>query len=120
MSSLYQLWRFERAPASGDGYDRLYVPRTGYTTGDRRHDIGLAADAGRFVNTLFSCRPRPARVTASARLAAALHQPARGRGSLPPHGLPWAMAAAHDVTASGYRHRRRLAREARRFGVLIA
>jgi uncharacterized protein (TIGR03032 family) len=60
MSSLYQLWRFENALPSGEqhnGYDRLYVPRAGYTTGDIDiHDIGLAAD-GRpvFVNTLFSC-----------------------------------------------------------------
>jgi uncharacterized protein (TIGR03032 family) len=64
MSSLYQLWRFENALPSGEqhnGYDRLYVPRTGYTTGDIDiHDIGLAAD-GRpvFVNTLFSCLAAP-------------------------------------------------------------
>ena len=60
MSSLYQLWRFENALPAGsqhDGHDRLYVPRTGYTTGDIDiHDIGVGAD-GRpvFVNTLFSC-----------------------------------------------------------------
>ena len=60
MSSLYQLWRFENALPPGEqhnGYDRLYVPRIGYTTGDVDiHDIGLGAD-GRpvFVNTLFSC-----------------------------------------------------------------
>ena len=60
MSSLYQLWRFENALPSGgqhNDYDRLYVPRTGYTTGDIDiHDIGVGAD-GRpvFVNTLFSC-----------------------------------------------------------------
>lgn len=60
MSSLYQLWRFENALAAGqthEGYDRLYVPQTAYTTGDVDvHDIAVAAD-GRpiFVNTLFSC-----------------------------------------------------------------
>jgi uncharacterized protein (TIGR03032 family) len=64
MSSLYQLWRFENALPSGEqhnDYDRLYVPRTGYTTGDIDiHDIGLGAD-GRpvFVNTLFSCLAAP-------------------------------------------------------------
>lgn len=60
MSSLYQLWRFENALPSGrvhQGYDRLYVPRLSYITGDLDvHDIGLDSD-GRliFVNTLFSC-----------------------------------------------------------------
>lgn len=60
MSSLYQLWRFENALSPGQvskGYDRLYVPQVGYTTGDLDvHDMGIGAD-GRpvFVNTLFSC-----------------------------------------------------------------
>ena len=60
MSSLYQLWRFENMlepGASVDGYDRLYVPQVGYTTGDiDAHDIAVDAD-GRpvFVNTLFGC-----------------------------------------------------------------
>jgi uncharacterized protein (TIGR03032 family) len=60
MSSLYQLWRFENALAVGQthqGYDRLYVPQTGYTTGDLDiHDV--AVDRGGrplFVATLFSC-----------------------------------------------------------------
>ena len=60
MSSLYQIWRFENVLEPGrahQGYDRLYVPQVGYTTGDiDAHDIALDAD-GRivFVNTLFSC-----------------------------------------------------------------
>ena len=60
MSSLYQLWRFTPAFGPGEsheGYDRLYVPRIGYTTGDLDiHDIAEDAQ-GRpiFVNTLFSC-----------------------------------------------------------------
>src|SRR3954453_5469831 len=46
MSSLYQLWRFENAlpPATRapDGYDRLYVPQCGFTTGDvDAHDVAL-------------------------------------------------------------------------------
>jgi len=60
MGTLYQLWRFEDALASGEnhsGHDRLYVPRVGYTTGDLDiHDVAVDA-AGRpvFVNTLFGC-----------------------------------------------------------------
>lgn len=60
MSSLYQLWRFENALENGDryeDYDRLYVPRVAYTTGDLDiHDVGVDA-AGRviFVNTKFNC-----------------------------------------------------------------
>lgn len=60
MSSLYQLWRFENALEPGqlqNGYDRLYVPQVGYTTGDLDiHDITVDSN-GRviFVNTLFSC-----------------------------------------------------------------
>lgn len=65
MSSVYQLWRFENALPDGavapGGYDRLYVPQLGYTTGDvDAHDIALDA-GGRpvFVNTLFSCLAAP-------------------------------------------------------------
>ncbi len=60
MSSLFQLWRFSNALDPGvlhNGFDRLFVPRVAYTTGDLDiHDIGVLAD-GRpiFVNTLFSC-----------------------------------------------------------------
>lgn len=60
MSSLYQVWRFENMLRDGEsyrGYDRLYVPRVGYTTGDLDvHDLGLDA-SGRvvFVNTRFNC-----------------------------------------------------------------
>jgi uncharacterized protein (TIGR03032 family) len=77
LSSKYQIWRFEQAaaavvpyqrtPAEGDdagtpawterGYDFVYVPRVGYTTGDIDvHDIAMAAN-GRviFVCTLFGC-----------------------------------------------------------------
>ena len=60
MNSLYQLWRFENVLRPGEthqGCDRLYVPKTGYTTGDLDvHDI--AVDGGGrviFVATLFGC-----------------------------------------------------------------
>ena len=60
LSSLYQLWRLENVLTTGqddNGYDRLYVPQVGYTTGDVDvHDVSVDAD-GRvvFVNTLFGC-----------------------------------------------------------------
>lgn len=60
MSSLYQLWRFTNALDAGqdaDGYDKVFVPVNGHTTGDLDiHDVAVMND-GRvvFVNTLFSC-----------------------------------------------------------------
>jgi uncharacterized protein (TIGR03032 family) len=60
MSSLFQLWRFQNVLSpqqSHEGYDRLYIPRIGYTTGDVDiHDVAVDG-AGRvvFVSTLFSC-----------------------------------------------------------------
>jgi uncharacterized protein (TIGR03032 family) len=60
MSSLYQLWRFEKATEDNqvyEGYDGLYIPQVGYTTGDIDvHDISID-EYGKpvFVNTLFSC-----------------------------------------------------------------
>jgi uncharacterized protein (TIGR03032 family) len=60
MSSQFQIWRFENALQSGllySGYDRLYIPRVGYTTGDLDvHDLALD-ETGRivFVNTKFCC-----------------------------------------------------------------
>lgn len=60
MSSRYQLWRFDNPLAVGhsqNGFDAVYVPRVGYTTGYLDvHDIAQE-DSGRvvFVNTRFSC-----------------------------------------------------------------
>ena len=60
MSSLFQIWRFENVFETGqqsDGFDRLYVPQVGYTTGDLDiHDMAVDSN-GRliFVNTLFGC-----------------------------------------------------------------
>lgn len=60
LASQFQIWRLENVLAdeeSTDGYDRLFVPRHGFVTGDLDvHD--LAVDAQRqpiFVSTLFSC-----------------------------------------------------------------
>ena len=60
MSTLYQIWRFERVTDAGitrTGYDSLYIPQSSSVTGDMDiHDMAIDAD-GRliFVNTLFSC-----------------------------------------------------------------
>jgi uncharacterized protein (TIGR03032 family) len=60
LSTRYQLWRFENMLAAGnlyEGYDRLYVPRAGFTTGDIDvHDV-VVEDSGRlvFVATACSC-----------------------------------------------------------------
>ena len=60
LSSLYQIWRFENAFEAGqqqNGFDKLYVPRIGYTTGDLDvHDIAVNKEGQLiFVNTLFCC-----------------------------------------------------------------
>ncbi|MFV2067919.1 MAG: TIGR03032 family protein [Pirellulales bacterium] len=60
LSSLYQLWRLENVLQPGqvdNGFDRLYVPQVGYTTGDiDTHDVAVDADRRVvFVNTLFGC-----------------------------------------------------------------
>ncbi len=64
LSTLFQLWRFDDAlePGQGhQGYDRLYVPRLAWTTGDLDiHDVAVLADGSAvFVNTLFSCLACP-------------------------------------------------------------
>lgn len=60
LSSLYQLWRFENALEPNqlhEGYDRLYIPQMGYTTGNLDiHDLVIDKNERViFVNTLFSC-----------------------------------------------------------------
>lgn len=65
MTSLYQLWRFENfvprgttAPdTGGGGYDALYVPTLGHTTGDVDiHDLHVRQDGSPvFVVTKFNC-----------------------------------------------------------------
>jgi len=61
MTSLFQLWRFENfvpeGQATADGYDRLYVPTLGHTTGDVDiHDLHVRADGTPvFVVTSFNC-----------------------------------------------------------------
>jgi len=60
LAAAFQLWRFENALGLGetvDGFDRIYVPRVGYTTGDIDvHDVAVDGE-GRvlFISTLFSC-----------------------------------------------------------------
>jgi len=81
LSSRYQIWRMEQAPANavpyrpsesssgesdeqnripqwaGRGYDFAYIPRVGYTTGHIDvHDMAVDADDQLiFVNTMFGC-----------------------------------------------------------------
>jgi len=68
MTSLFQLWRFEnfvpKGQSTGDGYDALYVPTLGHTTGDVDiHDLhvrGGGADGSPvFVVTKFNCLATP-------------------------------------------------------------
>lgn len=60
LSSQFQLWRLENMLRPGEfyqGYDRLYVPKLGHTTGDLDiHDVAVEA-SGRlvFVATGFGC-----------------------------------------------------------------
>ncbi|MEM7268617.1 MAG: TIGR03032 family protein [Pseudomonadota bacterium] len=60
LASLYQLWRFTnflRPGEAKDGYDAVYVPIAGHTTGDIDvHDIHMDADGKPiFVATRFNC-----------------------------------------------------------------
>ncbi|MCB1583540.1 MAG: TIGR03032 family protein [Xanthomonadales bacterium] len=63
VANLFQLWRFEnalKADQNYQGYDRVYVPQVGYTTGDvDAHDVAVDDEGVVFVNTLFSCLARP-------------------------------------------------------------
>ncbi len=60
LSSKYQIWQIDNVLEPEQlysGYDKLYVPRIGYTTGDLDiHDLAVDA-AGRivFVSTLLNC-----------------------------------------------------------------
>lgn len=61
MSSLYQIYRSENTLPNGqqsEGYDRLFVPKMSYITGDLDiHDLHLDTETDQpiFINTLFSC-----------------------------------------------------------------
>lgn len=60
LATAYQVWRLEHQfdhRARAAGYDRLFVPRVAYTTGDLDlHDIAMdAAGEPVFVATLFNC-----------------------------------------------------------------
>ena len=60
LATAYQVWRLEHQfdhRARAAGYDRVFVPRVGYTTGDLDlHDISVdVAGNPVFVATLFNC-----------------------------------------------------------------
>jgi uncharacterized protein (TIGR03032 family) len=60
LSSKYQIWQFDNVLEAGklyNGYDKLYIPRIGYTTGDLDiHDV-VVDRTGKiiFVSTLLNC-----------------------------------------------------------------
>lgn len=66
VANLYQIWRFENAlkpSQKHQGYDCVYVPQVGFTTGDvDAHDIAVDEKGPVFVNTLFSCLARPSEI----------------------------------------------------------
>ena len=60
LSSKYQVWQLDNVLSPGqlyDGYDKLYVPRLGYTTGDLDiHDLTVDRTGQLvFVSTLLNC-----------------------------------------------------------------
>ncbi|MEG3977971.1 TIGR03032 family protein [Microcoleus sp. herbarium8] len=60
LSSKYQLWQLENVLAAGQlhqGYDRLYIPRIAYTTGDIDiHDVAVDSSGQViFISTLLNC-----------------------------------------------------------------
>jgi len=60
VSTLFQIWHLNNSLLPGqtqDGYDRVYLPRTAYTTGNcATHEMRIdASNRLIFVNTRFSC-----------------------------------------------------------------
>ncbi|MEH2402788.1 TIGR03032 family protein [Nostoc sp.] len=61
LSSRSQLWQLDNVLTSGqlyNGYDKLYIPRIAYTTGDLDiHDLAVEADHERiiFISTILNC-----------------------------------------------------------------
>ncbi len=119
MTTRAQLWQLDNALPAGqtyDEYDRLYVPRRAFTTGDAdAHDLSPDAQ-GRlvFVNTLFSCL-----ATASERYSfSVLWQPSFISALVPEdrchlNGLAmqdgeprYVTAVSRSDTAAGWRDRR--------------
>jgi uncharacterized protein (TIGR03032 family) len=120
MSTAWQLWQCANALAPGEvdnGFDRVYVPRTGYTTGDVDvHDVAVDGNGHVvFVNTLFSCL---ATVSPTASFRALWRPPFVSRlaaedrchlnGLALSDGRPrFVTAAARTDVADGWRERRR-------------
>lgn len=60
LAAKYQLWQLDNVLPPGqlhENYDRLYIPRVGYTTGDiDTHDVAIDREGNIvFVSTLFNC-----------------------------------------------------------------
>jgi protein O-GlcNAc transferase len=61
LSSKYQLWQLDNVLSTGqryNGYDKLFIPRLGYTTGDLDiHDLVVTTDGNQivFISSLLNC-----------------------------------------------------------------
>lgn len=60
LATLFQIWRLENVLESGatlEGYDRSFVPQTGFTTGDLNiHDVAVDGNGKPlFISSRFSC-----------------------------------------------------------------
>ncbi|CAD5949363.1 TIGR03032 family protein [Planktothrix agardhii] len=120
LATRYQIWRFENVLENGEilkeKYDRLYVPRVAYTTGDLDvHDL-IADPQGNiiFANTEYSClatlHPQHSftpiwKPNFISKLAPEDRCHLNGLAAL--NGIPrYVTAVSHSDVASGWRHRR--------------
>ena len=121
LATQYQLLRFDNVVPQGGAHgehDAVFVPHVAWITGDvDAHDVGDPAGRTSGVRQHAVLLPRHGerRLQLQAAVAAAVHQQARARGSLPPqrHGDGGRQAALCHA-GRRFRRGRRLARPARR------
>lgn len=120
LATRYQIWRFENILENGellqDKYDRVYVPRVAYTTGDVDvHDLVVDPQGNIiFANTEYSClatlHPQHSftpvwQPNFISKLAPEDRCHLNGLAAL--NGIPrYVTAVSHSDVASGWRHRR--------------
>ena len=94
LSSLYQLWRLENGLRPGqrhDGYDAVFVPRVGYTTGDiDTHDLAVESDGHTSIQmrTLLTARPRRFGIVVMSDASRVLRAPRAGCSPRDRHRVP--------------------------------